>query len=56
MTFLSYLSPMNADLVKINDWAFHWKMSFNPGPSKQAQEVVFSQKQKNTSHPPLFFQ
>ena len=28
-------------------------MSFNPDPSKQAQEVIFSRKLKNVSHPPL---
>ena len=32
------------DLRKINEWAFKWKMSFNPDPSKQAQEVIFSKK------------
>ena len=30
-------------------------MSFNPYPSKQAQEVIFSRKLKNPSHPPLAF-
>ena len=25
------------DLKLITDWAFQWKMSFNPDPSKQAQ-------------------
>ena len=30
-------------------------MSFNPDPSKQAQEVIFSRKLKNVSHPPLVF-
>ena len=28
-------------------------MSFNPDPSKQAQEVIFSSKLKNVSHPLL---
>ena len=38
-----YLSAqnLNEDLNKINNWAFLWKMSFNPDPSKQAQEVFF---------------
>ena len=31
-----------------------WKMSFNPDPQKQAQEVVFSRKSKQ-SHPSLIF-
>ena len=30
-------------------------MSFNPDPSKQAQEVIFSRKLKNVSNPPLVF-
>ena len=33
---------LNNDLKKINKWAFQWKMNFNPDPSKQAQEVIFS--------------
>ena len=37
---------LNNDLVKINRWAYQWKMSFNPDPSKQAQEVIFSRKTK----------
>ena len=28
-------------------------MTFDPGPKKQAQEVIFSRKIKKTSHPPL---
>ena len=36
----------NNDLKKISDWAFQWKMSFNPDPSKQAQELIFSRKLK----------
>ena len=28
---------LNDDLVKINRWAYQWKMIFNPDPSKQAQ-------------------
>ena len=30
-------------------------MSFNPDPSKQAQEVTFSRKAKKEYHPPLAF-
>ena len=30
-------------------------MTFNPDPNKQVQEVIFSRKIKNTSHPPLNF-
>ena len=46
---------VNSDLAKINRWAFQWKMSFNPDPKKQAQEVIFSRKSKAISHPLLVF-
>ena len=46
---------LNDDLKKINKWAFQWKMSFNPDPSKQAQEVIFSCKIKKLPHPSLVF-
>ena len=46
---------LNNDLVKIRRWAYQWKMSFNPDPSKQAQEVIFSRKTKKEYHPPLAF-
>ena len=44
---------LNNDLVKISRWVYQWKMSFNPDPSKQAQEVIFSRKTKKEYHPPL---
>ena len=40
---------------KIKEWAFQWKMSFNPDPSKQAQEIIFTRKVKKVLHPPIFF-
>ena len=40
---------------RINNWAFQWKMSFNPDPSKQAQEVIFSRKLQKSTHPTLSF-
>ena len=46
---------LNSDLSKINAWASKWKMTFNPDPNKQAQEVIFSRKIKKTSHTPLKF-
>ena len=42
-------------LNRINNWAFQWKMSFNPDPNKQAQEVIFSRKIKKSAQPPLIF-
>ena len=35
--------------MEINNWAFQWKMNFNPDSSNQAQEVIFSHKAKETS-------
>ena len=46
---------LNRDLLTINNWAFQWKMSFNPDPNKQATEVIFSRKRKTTNHPSLYF-
>ena len=34
------------DLVKIRSWAYRWKMTNNPDPSIQAQEVICSRKTK----------
>ena len=35
---------LNNDLVKISRWAYQFKLSFNPDPSNQAQEVIFRRK------------
>ena len=35
--------------------AYHWKMLFNAGPTKQAKEVCFSHKCDNVPHEPLTF-
>ena len=48
-------NELNNDLYQINKWAFQWKMSFNPDPSKQAQEIIFSTKTKKICHPSLRF-
>ena len=44
---------LNKDLKIINNWAFQWKMNFNPDPTKQAHEVIFSHKTKDIYHPRL---
>ena len=41
---------LNSNLQKISEWDFKWKMSFNPDPTKQPQEVIFSQKMIKPSH------
>ncbi len=46
---------MNHDLNLIKLWAHTWRMSFNPDPTKQAVEVIFSQKRIPANHPPTVF-
>ena len=46
---------LNKDLKKISDWAYKWKMIFNPDFSKQAQEVIFSRKTNKINHPATTF-
>ena len=46
---------MNKDLEKISMWAYHWKMSFSPDISKQAQEITFSKKNMNIFYSPFYF-
>ena len=41
---------LDKDLKKTSDWAYKWKLIFNPDLSKQAQEVMFSRKTNNISH------
>ena len=43
-------ADFNDDLNKISNWAYQWKMSFNPDPSKQVQEVIFSRKINKSDH------
>ena len=48
-------SELNSHLARIKQWAFKWKMSFNPDLNKQVQEVIFSRKLKKVCHPLLCF-
>ena len=43
------------DLKRISEWAYQWKMMFNPDLTKQAQEVIFSRKTVKPFHPHVFF-
>ena len=45
----------NDDLLKISRWAYQWKMIFNPGASKQAQEIVFSRNANASNHETVYF-
>ena len=46
---------LNHDLDIIQHWAYQWKMEFNPDPTKQATEVLFSCKKSSLNHPQLIF-
>ena len=52
---LNSSNKLNEDLSKISQWAYQWKMLFNPDVSKQAQEVIFSRKKNIGNHPAVFF-
>ena len=53
---LFFFDDESPALKKTSNWALQWKTSFNPGPSKQAQEIIFSRKiQKNKSLPSIYF-
>ena len=52
---LNSSNKLNEDLLKISQWAYQWKISFNPDVSKQAQEVIFSRKKTIGNHPAVFF-
>ena len=42
---------LNNDYKKIDEWTFQWKISVNPDPTNQAQELTFSRKVQTTNHP-----
>ena len=46
---------LNYDLDIIQQWAYQWKMEFNPDHIKQATEVLFSCKRSRPNHPQLIF-
>ena len=48
-------NDLNHDLEKISEWAFQWKIKFNPDPIKQAQEMIFSTKKTVSIHPVVYF-
>ena len=49
------VNHLNSNFKKISNWAFQWKMSFNPDFSKQVEEVIFSRKIQKTCHPSIHF-
>ena len=48
-------NDMNHDLDLISQWAYAWRMSFNPDPQKQAVELTFSRKKIEIDHPAILF-
>ena len=48
-------NELNHDLKVISQWAYQWKMNFNPDLNKQATELLFSCKKNIPNHPSLFF-
>ena len=50
-----FVNILNHDLDTIYQCAHQWKMEFNPDPTNQATEVLFSCKKVSPSHPQLMF-
>ena len=48
-------TQLNSDLEIISQWAYQWKMQFNPDKNKQAIQVIFSQKRDKSAHPLIYF-
>ena len=48
-------NDLNQGLNIIHQWAYQWKLEFNPDPTKQATEVLFSCKKRRPNHPKLIF-
>ena len=46
---------LNHDLAIIHQWGHQWKMEFNPDPTKQATEVLFSCEKVSPNHPQRIF-
>ena len=46
---------LNIDLSIISQWAYQWKMLFNPVPKKAEHEVIFSGKKNEETHHGVFY-
>ena len=51
----SSANKLNQDLNRINNLDFQWKISLNPDPSNQTEEVIFFRKLQMSTHPSLSF-
>ena len=45
---------LNSDLKVIENWAYQWKMLFNPDHNKQAIGMLLSRKRVDQNHPAQF--
>lgn len=43
------------DLIRIQEWAYKWIISFNPDRIMPANEVIFSRKTRNIIYHNLYF-
>ena len=50
-----FANKLNLDLDAIRMWAHQWKLEFNPDPTKQATDVLFSCKKSSPTHPQIMF-
>ena len=41
--------------LTIRQWVHQWKLEFNPDPTKQATEMLFSCKKSSSNHPQIMF-
>ena len=48
-------NDLNHDLELISQWAYDWKISFNPDPQKQVVQLVFSKTKIEIHHPVILF-
>ena len=48
-------NDLNHDLEEVSEWAFQWKMNFNPDLNKQAQEIIFSKEKTVSINPVVYF-
>ena len=51
----SSANKLNQDLNRLNDWAFQWKMIFNPDPVSKLKKFIFSCKLQKSTRPTLSF-
>ena len=48
-------NDLKCDIDVIHQWDHQWKLEFNPDPTKQATEVLFSCKTSRPNHPQIMF-